>query len=179
MGIVNPNVFMIPADYWTGKYTLEMEYPWLTPEAIQVLVYYVKSYHRVLEFGSGGSTLFFSNRAGNILSLETQKKWYEKVLSIGGNRHNLRLYYTPTIEDCRMRVIGEEYFDVILIDCVEVSRVDAAMMSIDLIKKDGIIVVDNYGADYCNGIDELFKGKSKTTFDDSHWAGCGTRIYYC
>jgi hypothetical protein len=73
------NVLLIPANYWEGQNTLELEYPWLTPESAQVLVYFLKEHHTVLEFGSGGSTLFFSKRVKNVLSLETMPTWYEKV----------------------------------------------------------------------------------------------------
>lgn len=43
---------------------------------------------RVIEFGSGASTLWLAQRTGNLLSYETDERWYESV-SASLRRHNI------------------------------------------------------------------------------------------
>lgn len=54
-----------------GIWRVEKEVPWLPPEAIKFLSEHVKETHRVLDIGSGGSTLFFARRALHVLALES------------------------------------------------------------------------------------------------------------
>jgi predicted O-methyltransferase YrrM len=168
---------LIPTNYWEGKYTLDLEIPWITPEALHSLFLFLKPYHSVLEFGSGGSTLFFSNRAKNVLSFETLVPWYEKMSVKIKNRSNIELHFVKSIKDCS-DIIGEGKFDVILVDACEMNRYDLAEMSIKMINPRGIIVVDNYKAPYCFNLEDLFTGCKQTAYDDSHWAGNGTKLFY-
>ncbi len=53
--------------------------PWLCFSAIEFLDRYLKSEMRVFEYGSGGSTLFFSRRVSQVWSVEHDSGWYEEV----------------------------------------------------------------------------------------------------
>lgn len=173
------NTILIPANYWDGFHTMDLEIPWITPEAVHSLFLFVKPYHTVLEFGAGGSTLFFSKRAREVLSFETLPPWYGKM----GEKlkdpiwSNVRLHLVSTIEECT-KIIGPKKFDVILVDICNISRYDLAKMAISMVNPGGIIVVDNYDAEYCFNLNSLFTEYKQGTYDDSHWAGKGTKIYY-
>jgi spore coat polysaccharide biosynthesis predicted glycosyltransferase SpsG len=130
-----------------------------------------------LEFGSGGSTLFFSKRAESVLSFETLVPWYEKMRIEVKNRSNIELHYVKSIKDCS-DIIRERKFDVILVDACEINRYDLAEMSRKMINPQGIIIVDNYKAPYCFDLEKLFVGCKQAAYDDSHWAGNGTKIFY-
>jgi len=53
--------------------------PWISFTAIRSLENYLTKKMRVFEFGSGGSTLFFSKRVEKVVSVEHHKLWFEKV----------------------------------------------------------------------------------------------------
>lgn len=60
--------------------------PWLTFPAIRFLEQIVRKDMRVWEYGSGGSTLFFAARAGEVLSVEHDPEWAGKVREALGRR---------------------------------------------------------------------------------------------
>ena len=51
--------------------------PWLNFESISFLEGYLKKEMKVFEFGSGGSTLFFSDRVNELVSIEHDQNWYD------------------------------------------------------------------------------------------------------
>lgn len=177
------NRVLIPAEYWLGQGLLELEAPWLTPEAIGTLEHFVKPNHRVLEFGCGGSTLFFARRAASVLSIESactySQGWVEKVTAVAEQRgiKNITIRQAATIQDM-IRVVYGARFNIALIDCVEIDRRDALAYAQSVVDPGGMIVIDNYSAPYCAGIDLLLEGKTCVDFDDSHWVGNGTRVVY-
>jgi hypothetical protein len=58
---------------------LEHEVPWLTFPAISHIQEFLDSSMRVFEYGSGGSTLFFARRVREVVSMEHDEEWYEKL----------------------------------------------------------------------------------------------------
>jgi hypothetical protein len=55
------------------------KYPWLTFGAIKFIETIVKPDMIVFEYGSGGSTLFWSQRVAKIFSVEHHRGWYDKM----------------------------------------------------------------------------------------------------
>ena len=53
--------------------------PWLTEGAIDFLSHFVRPGFRVLETGSGASTLWFAKRAKSVVSIEDDPDWYAAV----------------------------------------------------------------------------------------------------
>jgi hypothetical protein len=53
--------------------------PWLSSEVLEFLERHVQPDHRVFEWGSGGSTIFFAERAKQVVSVENWPDWYDKV----------------------------------------------------------------------------------------------------
>lgn len=171
---------LIPVDYWWGNRTLELEIPWLTPESIHMLELFCKPYHEVLEFGAGGSTLFFSRRVKSVLSFEGDDDWLHRVLSATVDRSlmNVDVRKATTIAGCH-EIIGDRQFDIILVDCDGLNRWEVANLALAHVRKDGVILVDNYDAIYSRNLDVLFSGRLQTAYDDLHWVGKGTKVYYC
>jgi predicted O-methyltransferase YrrM len=52
------------------------ELPWVSFQCIAFLNSYVKPHHRVFEFGGGGSTLYFLNRAAEVVTVEHNREWF-------------------------------------------------------------------------------------------------------
>jgi hypothetical protein len=55
------------------------EIPWLTFPAIRFLDHIINREVRVYEYGSGGSTLYFSRKAREVFSVEHDPAWYGRV----------------------------------------------------------------------------------------------------
>ena len=66
------------------NYTVD-DQPWLTTAAINYLNNYINKIYniKILEFGSGGSTLWFAKQANinTIISIEHDPRWLKKVES--------------------------------------------------------------------------------------------------
>jgi hypothetical protein len=60
-------------------YLLRRRQPWLTYDAIQYLTKHIGSNLKVFEFGSGGSTLFWAERATMCVSVEHDPGWVARL----------------------------------------------------------------------------------------------------
>lgn len=164
----------IPEDHYKGERTVALELPWLTPESIIFLDNILKPHFKVLEFGSGGSTLFFSRRCQEVTSFETNPQWMDKMKDTIHEKSLNNIYYYP-IEDYREICKGKD-FDCILIDTADdakVKRADLMHFSLGILKTGGLIIMDNYGS-YTYNVPSEFSEKA---FDNVHWWGKGTKIY--
>lgn len=115
--------------------------PWYTYPAIEYLSQFDFSNKLVFEFGVGYSTLYWSNRAKNVTSIEDNPTWYKKWQE-EFNAPNLTL---------KQRDEGEQYFnaisednkkyDVIIIDgkC----RAECAQTAIKALNSGGFIILDD------------------------------------
>ncbi|MFG0285835.1 MAG: hypothetical protein ACF8R7_15575, partial [Phycisphaerales bacterium JB039] len=79
-----------PRRFWTPRYIRDRlslmwwqrrhpEAPWLAPGAIDFLEQALRPSDVMVEFGSGRSTRWFSQRVGRLVSVEHHRGWYEKV----------------------------------------------------------------------------------------------------
>ena len=70
-----------------GVKSLDAGLPWMTFDAIEKLDDYVKEHMNVFEYGSGGSSIFFARKAGEVISVEHDTEWMnvleEKINSTG------------------------------------------------------------------------------------------------
>lgn len=62
-----------------GRNSVADEQAWLNFEALDFLAAHLKPEHRVFEFGGGGSTLFFLQRAGQVATVENDGQWFEAL----------------------------------------------------------------------------------------------------
>ena len=59
----------------TRRSPIELQLPWFSYSAIDFLKIFLRKTHRVFEFGSGGSTLFFADRCASVESVEEDPSW--------------------------------------------------------------------------------------------------------
>jgi hypothetical protein len=86
---------------------------------------------------------------------------------------NASVYDVSCIEECKNLV--NRHFDVALIDCCDISRYDLAVY---MRERADIVVIDNYAADYVGNTDAVYAGWNVERYDDVHWQGSGTKIYW-
>jgi hypothetical protein len=121
--LVWPYCKFLPA--W-GRQPAAIELPWFSFGAIAFLDKYLCPQHRVFEFGSGGSSLFFARRAASVLSVESHAEWQQRVAAMATDRRlsNLRCELHPVDTSKPDAYPGLSYFtalqpvpyDVIAVD---------------------------------------------------------------
>jgi precorrin-6B methylase 2 len=140
--------------------------PWLHFFAIDWLENYVDSSMKVFEWGSGGSTLFWSRHVQHVICVEHDRAWYERVLQTleRDGIKNVKLLHVPggrekvdTPEDLLFvgegtREVFREYanwindypdeeFDIIVVDGM--ARLACLSNAIPKLRPGGVIVFDN------------------------------------
>jgi hypothetical protein len=53
--------------------------PWMTFEAIRWLERFIDKQSNIFEWGMGGSTLFFLDRAANVVSVDHDASWFDRL----------------------------------------------------------------------------------------------------
>ena len=143
---------------------LDLRQPWMTFTAVAWLSAQIRPDWSVFEYGSGGSTLFFADRVGRVISVEHDEEWaasmqpalatcrdvveYRLVPPTCGSlapRISSARYNRPTADFADYVATVRDYpkhsFDLIIVDgrgrvaCLEACR--------DRLKPGGIVVLDN------------------------------------
>jgi len=122
--------------------------PWLTPQAIRFLEGWLKTSDSVLEYGSGRSTLWLARRVGQLVSVEHDPRWHDRVASaIQTQRLQNITYHLKSIEGRPSEyasVITQcdgKSLDVVLVDGK--LRDECANSCLPKLKPGGLLVVDN------------------------------------
>jgi len=165
-------------EFYKGEKGLEVGYPWFTLGAIYSLERILgrRKTLSVLELGSGGSTVFFSRRAKEVVSLEHDLDWASKVKEALPTPSNVRMVNKPVPELLKyVEERPDSYYHVVLVDSGPdyVSRAKFLKASAIKVKKDGWLVLDNY-ANFDRDFD--YTGFDVFTFDMFQYSGRGTRI---
>lgn len=128
--------------------------PWFSWSAIDFLEGALKSDHSVFEFGSGGSTRFFSERVDNVTSVEDDFHYFELVNKAIEQSRSLNVKYrfadsatTPYAETDFVQALDRIY-DVIVIDGSEfwpqkIVRPICFERAEQFVAEGGMIVVDD------------------------------------
>lgn len=178
------------SNFRRGVYSLDIGYPWLTYGAIITLENAVGADAKVLEVGSGGSTIFFGRRCQSVKSFETDAAWENKIRPYLKDLPNVILICKSPDEILEvLKSEPDDYYDVVLIDSNpwQSDRRIFADATVPKIKKGGFLVLDNYTAGSKKALRRLYGRENwyddfdwskwdVYTFDQFHWGGRGTRI---
>lgn len=148
--------------FWDSLQTGE---PWVPYAMQEYLVKHVNRNMTVFEYGSGGSTIFFSRTAGSVTSVEHDRDWHQRVVNkLGleeaknctcyliepesGNSEigaiSLKPQYAGSNFNDYVAVIDQfpdESFDVVFVDGR--ARSACVRRAIRKVKKQGKIMLDN------------------------------------
>lgn len=169
--------------FFKGTDTMDVGYPWLTFGAIMTLESIVNKDMKVLEFGSGGSTVFFAKNCGYVESFETDENWFETVYERLRDYSNIRLVLGTEKENIELLKDIHVDYDIILVDSGWVrdetgkhspQRGLIAKLAIEKLKVGGYLILDNYEH---YGLKDVDLSRFEVyTFDDIGYSGRGTKI---
>jgi predicted O-methyltransferase YrrM len=157
-------------------YTLEIGYPWVTFGAIIALEAIVNKEMRVLEFGCGGSTIFWARNCKSVKSYESNPEWYRDVSQKTANMENVEIILCREHMGITLKTEPDSYYDLVFVDSdpKAARRSTLARLAVSKIKPGGWLVVDNY---LKFGMGDFDYSKFYVySFDEFHFAGQGTRI---
>ena len=116
--------------------------PWMNYAVIHFLEERLQPSFSLFEYGSGTSTLFFASRVGRVVSVETDREWFEEVQR--GSPDNVTLIHQacePDADYCRIVNLGDDKCDVVVIDGQDRQR--CAVNACASLTKSGVIVLDD------------------------------------
>jgi hypothetical protein len=137
--------------------------PWMSDDEIQKISGYLDTNDVCFEWGSGGSTLFFSKFVKHYTSIEYDINWYNKITDCiyQNNLTNITYLYCPPDNDIKLPIFHEQSnpkdfisyiniidnlsnikYDKIFIDGR--SRVACAKKALSYIDKNSIIFVHDF-----------------------------------
>ena len=159
------------------------ELPWFTYSFIEFCTPRLKSNFKIFEFGSGNSTMWFSKLTANVISVEHDLEWYNKVKIFTQDVRNLEYFHKDELNGEYSSFVGkyEDEFDIIVIDGRD--RINCALNSLNALKPDGVIIWDNSDRhEYKEGYDFLisngFKRLDFIGLGPINTYGWSTSIFY-
>ena len=113
--------------------------PWYTYPAIEYIKQLDFSEKEVFEYGSGNSTVFWSKLAKRVVSIESDRTWYETVRE--KVESNVEVKLIEDDDSYIQEISNHNSFDVIVVDGIH--RLECAKTAIDKLKSGGMIILDN------------------------------------
>ena len=121
--------------------------PWYTYPAIDAVRYKDFTGRKVLEFGGGQSTRWWSQRAEKVVTIEPDEAWAAELRGDVGE--NVDVHHVPIDRETRdISKVAEaiaqsnvDRFDIIVVDGH--LRREAALLTIKMLSDDGVMIFDN------------------------------------
>lgn len=129
--------------------------PWISYAATKKIDAFMSSRRcKVLEFGSGMSTLWFVQRAERVCSVEHDPSWYAVLsakLNVAGDASSKVEYQLESekLNYANFKSTANAHFDVLLVDGPW--RAECLKNHLHLINKGGLIYLDNTDAESSSG----------------------------
>jgi len=164
----------------SGEHLLECGIPWVTKQALWYLWLKLTPQTRVLEFGSGGSSIWFALYCEEIFTFETNREWFDKlqneIIKRGIKNLNSKYICSNTQEDVKVcdKLVP---FDILLVDGED--RESALKHGLQYLKAGGLLVLDNYFSYFPQlqrQVPNWYEWQPRF-FYDPDWSGEGTAIF--
>lgn len=122
------------------------EMPWLNYGVFNFLKERLHKDHVLFEYGSGASTLYFSKKVKQVISVEHDKSWYEKVRM--QLPPNAEIHFETLDENgnyAKKILDFDQQFDIVLIDGRD--RLNCIKNAVSKLSESGVIILDNSNRD--------------------------------
>jgi predicted O-methyltransferase YrrM len=118
-----------------------LKVPWISYRARRVIRAMMRPDWRVVEFGSGVSTLWFAEHCGFVHSIESDPAWFGKISNRLLNRKNIRYEQRSLDRYANLDDHSDGSLDFCLIDGAV--RAECVQSALPKMKRGGIIYLDN------------------------------------
>ena len=117
--------------------------PWLGYRAVERLDEMIKPDWRILEFGSGMSSLFLSRRCGHLVSVESDLVWYEEMRRLFAEHGTNNVDYRfRGLDDYTAHAdLPVRSFDLVVVDGIIRDR--CMLTALEKVKSGGYVFFDN------------------------------------
>lgn len=141
--------YLTPKGWLLSRYLYQpvqsdgMPIPWITYASLHFISQKLENTtFKVFEYGSGNSTLWFSERVQHMVSVEHDTTYYDIVKSKIQSRSNVTYILADIENDYSKKVLDyKNEFDIIIIDGRD--RITCTKNSLHALKENGIIIWDN------------------------------------
>lgn len=139
------------------------KYPWMTYSFLDYIKNLDLSEKSVFEWGSGNSTIFWSEISNKVVSVENNDEWFMKIKNMISNNTNLILRNTS---EKYIDAINEfnTFYDIIILDGYGF-RFECAKQAIKRLNKGGMIVLDDSDNIGYNRISEFLRNEGLIQID--------------
>ena len=113
---------------------------------IELLKERLQKEHKVFEYGSGSSTMFWAKYCASVSSVEYDEKWYARIKQHIDPLKNAQLRLQAVNQDYVEAVAHDDKgvrYDLIVVDGRK--RVECAQFSIPFLSKTGVLILDDSG----------------------------------
>lgn len=117
--------------------------PWWPYPAIALVAERLPSSARVFEWGSGGSTLWLSERVAEVVAVEHDAQWASYVRAQARGRLNLTVMHVPAGDSYVDAIAGRGPFAVVVNDGLKALRYRCGPAALDHLTPDGVVLWDN------------------------------------
>jgi len=155
------------------KTPLDLRLPWITYPAIDFLRSHLRPGMRVLEWGAGGSTVFFALAGCQVTSVETDRHWFELVsarLRSDSLASAVNLRYVDLLDgDGALAVylafVRDAAWDAVLVDGpLTPDRMSCVAVAGSRVKAGGLIVLDDAWLSEYASAESLLPGYDRLEF---------------
>lgn len=115
--------------------------PWFSYPMVSFLEKRIQPHFTVFEFGTGNSTLWWSNKVTRIFSCEHDRGWYNTIKKAAPSNVTLIYIESPDNDYVRSLENFSEKFEIIIVDGEQ--RVECAKHAIQFLTSDGVIIFDD------------------------------------
>lgn len=144
--------------------------PWIVPAAVDFLEERIASDWHIFEFGSGLSTIWLSERAGRLVSIEHNERWFRTVSEqiTRGHIANCELVFVPLESFGNyLADFEDESFEMILVDAderMEGERLVHLACATAKVKRGGYLMLDDSDRLAYRQADEMLAGWQRSRF---------------
>jgi len=129
--------------------------PWLSYPVISFLSERLNNNMLLFEYGSGNSTIYYSQNVKGVVAIEHNKEWYDKIKK--RLNKNAEIIFKEINEDgdyCRVIKTTDTKYHIVIIDAED--RVNCIKQCQENLTEDGVIILDDSDREeYSEGINFL------------------------
>ena len=144
--------------------------PWYTYPSIEYLSKIDFSNLNIFEYGCGHSSLYWNKRGANVMSVDHDRNWVEKIMPLVPE--NRLLYRSEKKQYVYAIKEFDSPIDVLVIDGIH--RNECAYISIPLLQQHSLVILDN--SDWFPTVSEFLKSMGFFPID---FNGFGPINHYC